>query len=130
MPPRFRSAMSSARPAFTWTCPVCKRRVPSRVTTCHCGATRTQAALPERAGASPLVARPRPARPGPGLIRHWRSLGLRWDFWVSVVVLFLAMLVGVWRLFQPYTPSTILPLLGYVDPPRPAPTAIPTKPPR
>ena len=57
--------------SVTWLCPNCKRRVPNRVSTCHCGTTRAQAdqaAAAEQAAAKrpePKAWTPRP-RPIPG----------------------------------------------------------------
>lgn len=118
--------MSSQRPAFTWTCPSCKRKVPSRVNECHCGFSRSQAAAAERASVARPAAGPRRAKvKGQGWIAHLRSVGLRWDFWASMAVLALAVLIGVWQLFRPHPRGDIVPVLGFVDPPRPSAPATP-----
>lgn len=137
--------MSSQRPAFTWTCPSCKRRVPSRIEQCHCGYNRAEALAAERAARE----RPGPPRPAPsGLaagrpmkareprrgtlawLPTFRGIGLRWDFWAALAVLAMSALFGLWQLLRPYQRPEVLPLLGYIDPrrptPRPAASATPT----
>jgi hypothetical protein len=114
--------------AHTWPCPACGRRVPLRVSTCHCGMTReraeAQAATQAQAGRPPAA---RPARRGPRtpaapLPRDVKVL-------LSGVVLMAVLGLG-WLVFGP-APDPVAPVLGFVDagpPPAPRPTPSPTPP--
>jgi hypothetical protein len=100
--------------ATTWTCPNCKRRVPSRVPACHCGTTRDQADLLEG-----LVA---PGAPAP-------SEPLSWDLKALAGMLVLTVLLGAGSLFLPRRASEIAPLLGWANlapSPTPTPRPVPT----
>lgn len=112
-------AMSSV----TWLCPNCGRRVPNRVSQCHCGTTREDALRQAAAGAavSPS-ARPRAARRGPPI----RLGPLSWDLKALLIGLALVVLLGLVRLFWPGHSEPIVPVLGHVDAtPRPTPAATP-----
>jgi hypothetical protein len=100
----------------TWTCPSCKRRVPSRVSVCHCGTTREQA---DRAEILPPPAA-LPRRPRRGLLSElprWSSLP--WDLKALILAFGLVVVLAVLVLFLPSRPQQIQPLLGYTDPSRP-----------
>jgi hypothetical protein len=96
--------------SVTWTCPSCKRRVPNRIDTCHCGTTRAQAvemtAAEQRAADRPAPAAwtPKP-RPVPRQKLGWDIKGLIIGL---VVVCILAL---VW-LLVPWKPDSVVPVLG------------------
>jgi len=93
----------------TWACPNCNRRVPSRVSTCHCGTTREQADIV--AGAAPAA----------GWAAGAPALGeLGWDVKGPAVGLVVVALAGIAWLFSPHRPDPIHPVLGYTDSPPPA----------
>jgi hypothetical protein len=105
--------------SHTWGCAQCGRRVPTRVTVCHCGATRAQAeavrAGPAR-GAAPL-----PVQPG------WRGVwaSLPTDVVLVAAAAGLVLLAGFGFLaFGPPVRNDTPALLGYVDrrPPKPPDT--------
>jgi hypothetical protein len=107
----------------TWTCPSCKRRVPSRVSVCHCGTTREQA---DRGDLLPPPAAP-PRRRGRGLLSWlppWSSLS--WDLKAVVLAFGLIVVLAVLVLFLPSRPPQIQPLLGYRDPSPPPPRSSPS----
>lgn len=92
----------------TWVCAACRRRVPSYVEVCHCGAGRprpgsvTAAEQPE---ALPLGA---PLRVDPRQVP--------WQVWLAIGVMGVALLVGAVSLwFLPRRPEPVVPLLGYID---------------
>jgi hypothetical protein len=111
--------------SLTWTCPNCKRRVPSRVDACHCGTTRSQAE--QLTAASPSGAGPDAAfgYEGPAVREE-----LGWDVKGPALGLVLvAVFAAGWLIFRPYRPDPIAPVLGFVDKPRtPPPTTIPRRP--
>jgi hypothetical protein len=114
-------AMSSV----TWSCPNCGRRVPNRVSQCHCGTTREDAVRQAAAGAAvgPPGA-PRAARRSPPI----RLGPLTWDLKALLIGMALVALLGLVRLFWPARPEPIVPLLGHIDatpPPTPKPTPRP-----
>ncbi len=115
--------------SMTWACPSCKRRVPNRVSTCHCGTTRDQAdqvaaaqdAASKRPAPRAWTPRPRPTPRAP-LSRDVKAL---------LVGLVLILLLAVARMFMPWQPAPIHPVLGFAEPgrppstPRPAPVGTP-----
>lgn|SRR5262245_14328164 len=112
--------------SVTWPCPNCKRRVPNRVSTCHCGTTRAQA---EQAAAAQQA---RAKRPGP---RVWTPRPRRTpigplgrDVKLLLVGLAVIAVLAVVRMFMPWQPSPIVPVLGYTAN-APQPKARPTPPP-
>jgi hypothetical protein len=107
----------------TWPCPNCGRRVPNRVSQCHCGTTREDAFRQAEVGATESPAgTPRRPRRGPPI----RLGPLTWDLKALLIGIALVALLGLVRLFWPGTPTPIVPVLGYVDsPPRPGPTPTP-----
>jgi hypothetical protein len=121
-------------PAVTWSCPNCGRRVPLRVSQCHCGTTREDAdRLAAAGGPAPTargggVPRPRPRRPG----RAFRIGPLSWDLKALLVGIVVVILLGIASLFWPREPERIVPVLGYVNPrpPSPSPSAKPTPSPK
>lgn len=85
-----------------WMCPACGRKVPGYAAACHCGVAR------EAASQVP----PEPAHVlGSGPVR-FKAADVPRPAWVALVILVIALLVGLWRLFQPAEPNTIPPLLG------------------
>jgi hypothetical protein len=113
------ATMSSA----TWPCPNCGRRVPNRVSQCHCGTTREDAVRQAEVGAA-VGSREtvRKARRGPPI----RLGPLTWDLKALLIGIALVLLLGVVRLFWPGEPERIVPVLGHVDAtPRPGPTPTP-----
>ena len=110
--------------SVTWPCPNCGRRVPNRVSQCHCGTTQEDAFRQAEMGAtvSP-TGTPRRARKGPPL----RIGPLTWDLKALLIGIVVVLLVGLVRLFWPGQAEPIVPVLGYVDAtPRPGPTPTPT----
>jgi hypothetical protein len=109
--------------SVTWPCPNCGRRVPNRISQCHCGTTREDALRQAEAGAA--VSPPgalRPARRGTGI----RIGPLTWDLKALLIGLVLVALLGIVRLFWPSQPERIVPVLGHVDAtPKPLPTPTP-----
>jgi hypothetical protein len=119
-----------ANGAHTWQCPACGRRVPLRVSTCHCGMTRerAEAAAAAQAEASRPAARsPQPVRRGP----RTPAAPLPRDVKVLLSGVALMAVFGLgWLAFGP-APDPVAPVLGYVDagpPPAPRPTPSPTPP--
>jgi hypothetical protein len=116
--------------SVTWACPNCKRRVPNRVTTCHCGTTRAQA---DQLEASQEAAAKRPApkawTPRPRPIRR-TPLGR--DVKLLLVGLVVIALLAVVRMFMPWQPEGVHPVLGFRDvgrptlPPKPTPEPVGT----
>ncbi len=119
--------------SVTWQCPNCKRRVPNRVSACHCGTTRAQAdqlaAAQETAAKRP---RPKAWTPRPRRI-PWAPLG-RDVKMLLVGLVVVTILAVVWMLFVPWRPEPIVPVLGFSAPapePKakfPPPTVPPTLP--
>ncbi len=109
--------------SVTWPCPNCGRRVPNRVSQCHCGTTQEDAFRQAEVGATESpTGTPRRARKGPPL----RIGPLTWDLKALLIGIALVALVGLVRLFWPGRPEPIVPVLGYVDAtPRPLPTPTP-----
>src|SRR5262245_45051920 len=99
--------------SVTWTCPNCKRRVPNRVTTCHCGTTRAQAdqvtasqeAVAKRPAPKAWTPRPRPIRRTP----------LGRDVKLLIVGLVVIVVLAVVRMFLPWQPQAVHPVLGFRD---------------
>ena len=115
--------------SVTWPCPNCGRRVPNRVSQCHCGTTREDAERlaaaggpepPARGGAVP---RPRPRRFGPPL----RIGPLGGDVKALLVAIVIVTVLGIASLFWPRKPENIVPVLGYANtrPPTPSPSPTP-----
>jgi hypothetical protein len=110
----------------TWTCPSCQRRVPNRVSVCHCGTTRE----PADAGAMPPPAPAPPARTRRGWLSDlpaWSSLP--WDLKALALAFGLVVVLAVVVLLLPSRPQQIQPLLGYTDPtppPRSSPSPAPS----
>ncbi|HKC13624.1 MAG TPA: hypothetical protein VKI41_16490 [Vicinamibacteria bacterium] len=110
----------------TWTCPNCKRRVPNRVSECHCGTTREQA---DR-GSLPAPPAALPARTRRGWLADlpaWSSLP--WDLKALALAFGLVVVLAVVVLFLPSRRPQIQPLLGYTDhapPPRSSPSPSPS----
>lgn len=99
----------------TWLCPTCRRRVPSRVSQCHCGTTREQAALV----APRALERATPRGPLP------------WEVKAAIVGLVVVVLLAVVWLFLPARPAPIHPVLGFSEPvSKPSPVASPTSRPK
>jgi hypothetical protein len=103
--------MEGLMSSVTWTCPSCKRRVPNRVSTCHCGTTRAQA---EQAEAAQQAAAKRPAP------RTWKPRPRRLPFGplgrdVKMLLVGLAVIavLAVVRMFMPWRPAPVYPVLGY-----------------
>lgn len=123
-----------ANGAHTWACPACGRRVPLRVSACHCGMTREQAEaeaaarLEAEAQAELAVAR----RPRPGARLPRVAAGpLPSDVRAMLIgVGVVAVAAGAWLVFGP-RPAPIQPVLGFVDagpPPAVKPTPLPSPP--
>jgi hypothetical protein len=118
--------MEGLMSSVTWTCPGCKRRVPNRVSTCHCGTTRAQA---DQAAALQQAAE---RRPGP---RAWKPrprrlpLGpLGRDVKLLLAGIAVITILAIARMFVPWQPTPIHPVLGFAaNAPRPkeAPTPLP-----
>ena len=110
--------------SLTWTCPNCKRRVPTRVDSCHCGTTRAQAEL--------LAATPAGGGSGDayGYEGEDARAELGWDVKGPALGLVLVVVVAAgWIVFRPFHPDPIYPVLGYVDrAPTPPPKPIPSRP--
>jgi len=111
----------------TWTCPACRRRVPLRVTTCHCGVTREQAEAQAEAALA--------AEPGPSPRARRRRLALPplpGDVRALLVASALVLTAGLgWLVLGPRRPEPIPAVLGHVDagaPPVPKPTPAPRPP--
>ena len=119
-----------ANGAHTWQCPACGRRVPRRVSTCHCGMTHERAEA--LAAAQAEASRPA-ARSAPSVRRGPRTPVAPLPRDVKVLlsgVALMAVLGLAWLAFGP-PPAPIAPVLGYVDagpPPAPRPTAPPAPP--
>ena len=64
------------------------------------------------------------------MVTHARPSALAWDFWVAIVFMAIVAVLAIWRLSQPTAPMAALPLLGTIEPDRPAPTPTPTPEPR
>jgi hypothetical protein len=98
---------------LTWTCPNCRRRVPTRVDTCYCGTSRDAA---EAFGS-----------PDPG---RAASTEIGWDIKALGLGMVVVAVLGVgWLVFGHTKPAPIYPVLGFVDhPPQPSPTPPPLKP--
>ncbi len=100
--------------SVTWLCPNCKRRVPNRISTCHCGTTRAQAdqtaAAQEAASKRPApqawTPRPRPAPRAP-LGRDVKAL---------LIGLVVVAILAVVRMLMPWRPESIRPVLGFQVP--------------
>jgi hypothetical protein len=109
--------------SVTWACPNCKRRVPNRVSTCHCGTTRAQASQLE---ASEEVRTKRPApkawTPRP---RPIRRTPLSRDVKLLLVGLVVIVVLAIVRMLMPWQPAVIHPVLGFRDS---APPTLPAKP--
>ena len=113
--------------SVTWACPNCGRRVPNRISQCHCGTTREDAlrqAAAAGAAATPSP-KPRARRTGPPI--RWGALG--WDIKALLIGIVVVALLGLVRLFWPSEPERIVPVLGHVDAPR-SPTPPPTPKPK
>ena len=108
--------------SVTWPCPNCGRRVPNRVSQCHCGTTREDALRQAAAGAA--ISAPGAARPA-RRARGIRLGPLTWDLKALLIGLVLVALLGIVRLFWPSAPDRIVPVLGHVDA-TPKPVATPT----
>jgi len=116
-------------PPVTWSCPNCGRRVPLRISQCHCGTTREDAErlaaargpVPQAGGGG--VPRRRARRFGPPL----RIGPLSWDLKALLVGIVVVIALGVASLFWPRKPENIVPVLGYANtrPPSPAPSPTP-----
>ena len=105
-----------------WMCPACGRKVPGYAAACHCGVAR-EAASQVPPGPDHVL--------GSGPVR-FKAADVPRSAWVALVILVLALLLGLWRLFQPTEPNTIPPLLGHWQreaPPPPSPAARATEPP-
>jgi hypothetical protein len=110
--------------SVTWPCPNCKRRVPNRVSTCHCGTTREQAdqlavaqqAQSKRPAPRAWTPQPRPIRRTPLA----RDIKLLLVGFVVIVVLALV------RMLMPWQSDAIHPVLGFRDSGPPTLTAKPT----
>jgi len=103
-----------------WMCPACGRKVPGYAAACHCGVAREAASQVPPAPAHVL---------GSGPVR-FKASDVPRPVWVALVLLVLALLVGLWQLFQPAAPNTIPPLLGHWErgappPPPPGPRSTP-----
>ncbi|MCG6920557.1 MAG: hypothetical protein LJF15_05640 [Acidobacteria bacterium] len=113
--------------AHTWQCPACGRRVPMRVSACHCGMTRERAEVMAEAHAAAERPAPRPARPG----LRTPPAPLPRDVKALVAGVGLVAVLGLgWLIFGP-RPQPPVPVLGYVDatpPPVPQPTPTQTPP--
>jgi hypothetical protein len=115
----------------TWTCARCGRRVPNRVSQCHCGMSREEA---EQLAPLPVV-RPlpltRPRRRSRGLDIRWRDVwaDLTWDLRALVIGIVVILLAGVGWVFVPRTEAPIVPVLGVLAPaPSPSPSPTPKPP--
>jgi hypothetical protein len=97
--------------SVTWACPNCKRRVPNRVSTCHCGTTRAQA---DQAAAAQVAAAKRPAprawTPRP---RRLPITPLGRDVKLLLVGLAVVAVLAIVRMVLPWQPAPIHPVLGY-----------------
>lgn len=113
--------------AHTWQCPTCGRRVPMRVSACHCGMTRERAEVMAEAQAAAERPAPRPARPG----LRTPPAPLPRDVKALLAGVGLVAVLGLgWLIFGP-RPQPLVPVLGYMDatpPPVPEPTPAPTPP--
>jgi hypothetical protein len=117
--------------SVTWACPNCKRRVPNRVSTCHCGTTRAQA---DQAAAAQQAASKRPVprawTPRP---RPLPRAPLGRDVKLLLVGIFVVIVLAVVRMLLPWQPPAIYPVLGFSanaptaaeDPPTPEPVGTP-----
>lgn len=112
----------------TWQCPACGRRVPLRVSACHCGMTRERATALEEAraeAARPETARLRPTAPA----LPTPPAPLPRDVKALLAGAALVAVLGLgWFFFGP-RPEPIAPVLGYIDaspPPAPRPAPAPT----
>jgi len=109
--------------SVTWPCPNCGRRVPNRVSQCHCGTTKEDAVRQAEAAAAQGAPVPR-ARPRPtGPRVRFGSLG--WDIKGLMIGLVVVALLALVRFFWPSEPERIVPVLGHVDA-TPSPTPRPT----
>ena len=117
---------------MTWQCPQCGRRVPNRVSECHCGVRREAAlaappAEPSARGIPGLGTMATPGVPVPPQYRFsWR--GLPRDLKLLAIGLVLVLVGGVAWLFVPWRPKPVVPLLGWSEPV--SGQARPTPPPR
>jgi hypothetical protein len=103
-----------------WSCPTCGRRVPARITVCHCGTTRDRA-LALRATAPALPAGPRSA------VRRDQD-GMPSDVRVLLAAAALVATLGLaWAVLGPAPPNRTTPVLGWVDPGPPDPAALRAK---
>ena len=115
--------------SHTWACPSCRRRVPLRAETCHCGMTRARA--DELAAAAPAA----PTRPAPPRRSGGRAeviSAMTGDVKALLAAAVLVLVAGLgWLVFGPSrTPATPA-VLGWVDqgpPPAPKPTPSPRPP--
>jgi hypothetical protein len=84
-----------------WTCPSCKRRVPGSLESCRCGFPKAQAVRLQ--------------------VVEAQKTEIPWQVKAFLAALVVVVVIGVVELFRPAAPTKIIPLLGYMDPPRPSP---------
>jgi hypothetical protein len=119
----------STTPAHTWTCAGCRRRVPVRIETCHCGASREQSLALEQKRAP--GERPPSVAAAAALPQGWRGLwrSLPRDVKAMALAAVLVLVTGLgWLLLGPERPAAAPALLGYVD--RPVSQRRPSPPPQ
>jgi hypothetical protein len=112
-----------------WECPGCHRRVPDRITVCHCGTRRDQAATTP----APAPVRPREfARPrfvAAGDADPSAALIVLREGWPYVLVFTIALMgAAVWGVR--WQPERLPPLLGWKASDRPSPSPSPSPRPR
>jgi hypothetical protein len=113
--------------SVTWACPNCGRRVPNRVSQCHCGTTREDALRQAAAAGAAAEPSPKPRARLPGPAFRWAALGR--DIKALIIGIVIVALLGLVRLFWPGQPERIVPVLGHVDA-TPTPTLKPTPKPK